>query len=340
MRKISKTRSPAERDDATDNHPVYALKAIIQYLVNTRTLDIRDIFRAHPRALEKGFDVQDAGRQFLRLNAAFSVYRREYSGFLTAIQRVLDSEKIVLPPYLYEAAKHSGLFLRTDERSNGAPRFVNFDEIPRLTGDLPEIEPIIQKYAGCWRIYRPSTLSTGEDVFINVSFLNIKPFKLLVAEKLNVPQFSFYHREKEQNTGIRGPSISKIHGLMALTSEHVTLLGERVMRGARSMPFPVQLTWRHIYFDNKHEKIILGLACVPNTEGSRIVGSYFCGVFIEGSNLLNSAEYYGLKTSELQGDSCGTVRLGDLKKQIEDKEALHGLLSMIEHSNRDCVLRI
>src|SRR4029077_10227471 len=90
----------------------FALKAIMQYLVNSKQKRItyKKIFAAHPlKGHSKEFDEVKRGHMFMRENAGFDIYEEEYPYFLIAAQKVIDDNRIELPAFLRETARHAGI---------------------------------------------------------------------------------------------------------------------------------------------------------------------------------------------------------------------------------------
>src|SRR6516164_2314738 len=96
----------------------FALKAVMQYLVNSKQKRItyKRIFAAHPKKGEsKEFDEIKRGHMFMRENAGFDIYEEEFPYFLIAVQKVIDDNNIALPLFLHEAARHAGVRVPGDE---------------------------------------------------------------------------------------------------------------------------------------------------------------------------------------------------------------------------------
>lgn len=170
----------------------FALKAIMQYLVNSKQKRItyKKIFAAHPlKGHNKEFDEVKRGHMFMRENAGFDIYEEEYPYFLIAAQKVIDDNRIELPAFLRETARHAGIRVAGGERSATIPYFIDVDGVAASMDK--EMEEILRHYQGCWQVYRlssgPSSAENGDRV--NIGFLNIKPLELVRNLGLRVPSF-------------------------------------------------------------------------------------------------------------------------------------------------------
>ena len=322
-----------------DDHPVFALKAVMQYLVNSKKTTEAGLFNEHPLSKEAGFNAQSIGREFMRMNGRFDLYVTHFSHFQTAVQRLIETRKLPLPPYLYETAVKAGLSL-PDRRPPGTPKFIDYNEIPELTGTLAKMRPFVDLFSGGWRFYRLSSRHADKSDQINVGFLNIKPYGLLEAARLPSPQFSLYQRGEDVQGGDGASILSKISGLMVHTSEHITLLGERTRSGGVGMPYVGHITWRHVDQGNvQHSKIVHGLSSIPNSEGQSMISAYFCAAFIEKSNAVDEKSYEQMKAAETDEKNSGLVDWTALRARLKDDNLIRALMQMIERSKRDPVLK-
>ena len=110
----------------------FALKAIMQYLVNSKQKRItyKKIFAAHPlKGHSKEFDEVKRGHMFMRENAGFDIYEEDYPYFLIAVQKVIDDNRIELPVFLRETARHAGIRVAGGERSATIPYFIDVDGV-------------------------------------------------------------------------------------------------------------------------------------------------------------------------------------------------------------------
>jgi hypothetical protein len=319
----------------------FALKAVMQYLVNSKQKRItyKRIFSAHPKKGEsKEFDEIKRGQMFMRENAGFDIYEEEFPHFLIAVQGVIDDHNIELPLFLHEAARHAGIRVPGDEKPATIPSFIDVDGIASLIEDDKEVEEILRHYQGCWQIYRLSSRPsvTGNDEQVNVGFLNIKPLQLMRKLGLQVPEFSLYQRSEEDADALQTSSPGKVSGALLYNGGYVTLLGERSGRGFAKIGI---LTWAHAgNIFGEHENTIFGLSCIPNSEGRRIIGAYFIAQFISTSDELNEDKYRITRENQLKG--IGPVSWEKLKESIEDVAVKQRIQAAFDRSRRDCVFQV
>jgi len=129
----------------------FALKAVMQYLVNSKQKRItyKKIFSAHPmKGHSRAFDEVKRGHMFMRENAGFDIYEEEYPHFLIAVQKVIDDNRIELPAFLQETARHAGIRVAGGERSATIPYFIDVDGVAASMDK--EMEEILRHYQGCW----------------------------------------------------------------------------------------------------------------------------------------------------------------------------------------------
>ncbi len=311
----------------------------MQYLVNSGKVTEAELFGFHPLDGTEGFDAQTVGRKFMRINAGFDAYIAHFSHYQTAVQRALTEKTIVLPIYFYDAAVRAGLHV-PDRRPPGSPRFIDFMEIPELTGTLEQMKPIIERFCGCWRFYRLSSRATGKVTHINVGFLNIKPYDFLKQNGLPSAQFSLYQRSEEMPDAGQPSIISKIEGLMVHTSEHVTLIGERTKSGGVGMSYVGHISWRHVNSGSPQRPTVLrGVSSIPNSEGQNVIGAYFCAALIDGSDKNDEKTYQDIKAAETDESNSGSIEWPALRNKIKDAALQKAIDSMIERSKFDVVLK-
>lgn len=319
----------------------FALKAVMQYLVNSKQKRItyKKIFAAHPKkGKSKEFDEIKRGHMFMRENAGFDIYEDEFPHFLMAVQKVIDDNNIELPVFLHEAARHAGIRVPSDERPATIPSFIDVDGIASLMEDDKEVEEILRHYQGCWQIYRLSSRSSvvGADGQVNVGFLNIKPLQLMRKLGLQVPEFSLYQRSEEDADALQTSNPGKVSGVLLYNGGYVTLLGERSGRGFAKIGI---LTWAHAgNIFGEHENTIFGLSCIPNSEGRRIIGAYFIAQFISQSDELNEEKYRITRENQLK--AIGSVSWENLRESIEDLSVNQRIQAAFERSKRDCVFQV
>lgn len=318
----------------------FALKAVMQYLVNCKQKRItyKKIFAAHPKKGEsKEFDEVKRGHMFMRENAGFDIYEEEFPHFLTAVQKVIDDNNIVLPLFLREAARHAGIRVAGGDRSTAIPSFIDVDGVAASMEDDKEMEDILRHYQGCWQIYRLSSRSstTDADEKVNVGFLNIKPLSLIRKLGLLAPEFSLYQRSEEDDS-FQALNLGRVTGALLYNGGYVTLVGERSGRGFAKIGI---LTWAHVgnIFD-EHETTIFGLSCIPNSEGRRIIGAYFIARFIPGSDEFNEDKYRITRENELK--EIGSVAWDNLKESIDDLSVVQRIQAAFDRSKRDCVFQV
>ena len=318
----------------------FALKAVMQYLVNSKQKRItyKKIFAAHPRkGTSKEFDEVKKGHMFMRENAGFDIYEEEFPHFLTAVQKVVDDNNIELPLFLREAAQHAGIRIAGGDRSATIPYFIDVDGVASSMEDDKETEEILRHYQGCWEVYRLSSRSSVADTDekVNVGFLNIKPLQLMRQLGLSVPEFSLYQRSEEEDT-FQVSNPGKVSGALLYNGGYVTLIGERAGRGFAKIGI---LTWAHVgNIFEEHEKTIFGITCIPNSEGRRIISAYFIAQFISGSDELNE-DKYGM-TREKCLKTIGSVSWKDLEHTIEDASVVQRIQGAFDRSSRDCVFQV
>src|SRR5215831_1661030 len=318
----------------------FALKAVMQYLVNCKQKRItyKKIFAAHPKKGEsKEFDEIKRGHMFMRENAGFDIYEEEFPHFLTAVQRIIDDNKIELPSFLLEAARHAGIRVVGGDRSAAIPAFIDVNGMASLMEDDKEVEEILRHYQGCWQIYRLSSRSGAADTDekVNVGFLNIKPLQLMRQLGLSVPEFSLYQRSEEEDT-FQVSNPGKVSGAVLYNGGYITLIGERAGRGFAKIGI---LTWAHVgNIFEEHEKTIFGITCIPNSEGRRIISAYFIAQFISGSDELNEDKYRMTREKCLK--TIGSVSWNDLRHTIEDASVVQRLQATFDRSSRDCVFQV
>jgi hypothetical protein len=317
----------------------FALKAIMQYLVNSKQKRItyKKIFAAHPlKGHNKEFDEVKRGHMFMRENAGFDIYEEEYPYFLIAAQKVIDDNRIELPAFLRETARHAGIRVAGGERSATIPYFIDVDGVAASMDK--EMEEILRHYQGCWQVYRlssgPSSAENGDRV--NIGFLNIKPLELVRNLGLRVPEFSLYQRSEEDADAFQAANPGRVSGALLYEGGYVSLLGERAGRGFAKVGI---LTWAHVgnIFD-EHETTIFGLSCIPNSEGRRMIGAYFIARFIPGSDEFNEEKYRATRDVELK--RIGSVSWENLKERIEDQSLGQRIQAVFDRSKRDSLFQV
>jgi hypothetical protein len=318
----------------------FALKAVMQYLVNCKQKRItyKRIFAEHPRKGEsKEFDEIERGRAFMRENAGFDTYEEEFPDILMAVQKVIDATNIELPAFLHEAARHAGIRVVGGERSAAIPSFIDVNGIASPMKNDKVAEEILRHYQGCWQIYRLSSRSTTTDPAetVNVGFLNIKPLQLMKQLGLVIPEFSLYQRSEGEDL-FQVSSPGKVYGTMLYSGGYVTLIGERSGRGFAKLGI---LTWADAgEVFGEHAKTIFGISCIPNSEGRRVIGTYFIAQFISGSDEINEDKYRMTRDNQLK--TIGSVSWKDLSHSIEDASVVQRIQAAFDRSKRDCVFQV
>jgi hypothetical protein len=292
-----------------------ALRAIIQYLVGSTKLTLAKIAKNYPK------EAEDEIRNFMRLNAVkYRGDRRLLSELSQAVNAVLAEEDVEIPNYFLPAARVAGILIDRG-RPEGIPSFVDYQELPGTAGTVEQNRELIRAYEGCWRVYRVSSTSAKNDVRLNRGFLNIKPYTVLTAEDLGVPEFSLYQRI-EPKAGLatmarKSSNLTKLYGVLLQTNDYITLVGEREKIGL-GLGYIGMLTWltpRDI--DGRLDEFH-GLCLTPNAEGSYI-SAFFIARFLHKSNQLDHDKFEKLKQQEL--------RLVGSSKQldVEETEVLSAL---------------
>jgi hypothetical protein len=340
-----------ERSVSPDEVFALALKVIIQYLIASGIASGSSLEQmANDRLgkitpLSSGIDplLNLRIHQFLGIPGQQKLIQggRKYRA---PVEALLASRDIgSFPLFVRAAIEQAGLVSVSPQaaaplRPNGVPRLVNVAELVRERCGTDFLAPIIEQYEGCWRVYRLSSQAVGgasitdpADARISVGFLNIKPLSVLRAETAPLPEFAFYQRSDTAS----GPRTlrSKTYGTILHGGRFITLLGER--EGGRQIGDSGLLTWIHHQPQDEMDDI-LGISCMPNSEGHEMVAAYFCAVFIAGSRGLTDAEYDALRIAETSPSALGTRAWGDVRRGL-DKNTQHTIETMIRNSLGDTV---
>jgi len=325
-----------------------ALKAVIQYLLNSGrgSVSLNEIRNLHPRAkcqATQDDELLETIRSFMRFNASSKIYEQEYENMRSAVQRLFDARDIALPRHFLDSAEHAGLSIKRQKRPRGVPSFVDCDAIIALTGGLTGMKTLVRQYEGYWRVFRMSSSygnwqsgganPKSNDAKLSVGLLHIKPFDLLRQEGLSIPEFSLYQRPEDLHDAVR------TYGIFVHMGPRLTLLAEGPRIGSGISDIGL-MTWHHVETigSRGHSRPpISGVYCLPNSDGQRVVASYFCGVFVEGSDKHDQAAYEEVRRREIAEKRIGTVERGRLEEMIpelaDDQQTRETIDRLIDRSS-------
>ena len=321
-----------------------ALKALIAYLSNARPRGFTEsrIIAHFPKelALPPAADGSKPKRKTTTYEKFCRVgvidYEDTYEPVRKVVQGLIDQLNIPLPDEYVRIARAAGLNLKDDARlrQHRLPDFIGIDRLVPSDKDKFHAEIVVKAYAGCWRTYRVSSRESGSEE-LSVGLLNIKPWRVLKEETLELPQFSFRQMSKENRERKDWNRISAIHGILKYADRRVTLLGWRDEIGT-AWPTTGMFTWSnpHIWEDSR-ETFIDGVSMIPNSEGSLAIAAYFVAEFIPGSDSLTGPAYEALKAKERDG--YGPHPFTELSEKIENQQLLERLKTLISKSVRDVV---
>lgn len=323
-----------------------ALKVLVMHWQNEGRITAKNIENSYVKIAQSGdLTPETISRYLTRSNSTPT--DRHFDLLQKTVRQLVEDHQLTLPAFLQEAGAIAGIAVVGAIAPRGSPveeipPYANADELRRLMGDLEDLTTLVERYGGCWRTFRlssrPGSTNPGAER-VSVGFLNIKPLHVMQARGLDTPEFSFYQRGDADDDFLSfgGSSISNTYGAMLVSGQFITLLGDRPIP-AGGIGYTGVMTWPDTQFLSDQEKIFTGISCLPNSEGHRMVGAYFCGYFIASSDKLSEDQYVEIRRREL--DTIGTKDWAQLQSEIGSEALKMRITQMIQRSRTDGVFQV
>lgn len=317
---------------------VFALATLFRFAVHARKeLSIEDISQIE---LSTNKCSEKHKIKLLRgITRIGSSYKLDDDGDILILEElvniVLHKYRINLPSSLRRTADVGGLRLFG---CDGVPKFIDVSGLTSNGRYATTRDAIINQYAGCWRVFRPSTTSRDGHVVINRSFLNIKPKPALESESKIVSEFSISQRANEPGSdgfhvGLAQSNTKKVTGIVTLSDgDFVVLIGER--DSIDRIGYLALMTWkRHQPDEFSKEHFLSGLSILPNSTGNQIA-SFFVASFIKESDTFDKSMFEETRNKEYA--QLGSFPWETLKETMQRSES-EGIEKMIEISKHNLV---
>ena len=283
-----------------------ALRALLKYMSNVLKVGHKTIATDEPGltenavksyANEKSSASKTAKEQFASLKRRCGVL-------------IMDHKHQPLVPFVFEILRHlyGDAYIRAGGFSAGShtaqamidTALARWHEVAR-----DEIEEVERRYAGLWRVFRPSSPTGGnagsgvpQTSEFNYSLLNIRPRSVNGSALCD---FKWYYLGHGQELDER----RTFEGFVLPNGDRIEFLG-RITRG-RSRPFAL-MVWRFNVDPEltSHAEVSQGMSLSLNTTIDPI-GARVRAFFVKQSHEVHDSDFVALRDAELDGIGVKTL---------------------------------